>query len=110
VRLAVELASHRTGAARQATVIDLSLAGAGVETEEPLASGDRLSLTVSTPTMWDPLVVEGVVAWARPPRPSLDLDAFGRTRAVARAGIVFDYAAPSVVLSMFEMIATLGYE
>lgn len=91
-------------------VVDLSLAGAGLETEEPLSEGDRLTMTMSTPTMWDPLVIEAVVTWARPPQASHEVDAFGRSRAVARAGVVFDYPAPSVVLAMFEMLATLGYE
>lgn len=95
---------------RQAVVIDLSLAGAGLETDEALVPGERLSITVSTPTMWDPLVLEGVVAWAHPPRPSAAVDSLGRSRTVARGGVVFDYPGPAVVLSMFEMLATLGYE
>lgn len=106
----VEVLVQRTGITRQATVVDLSLAGAGLETEEALMAGDRLTITMATPTMWDPLVIEGVVTWAHPPRASLDLDSFGRSRAVARAGAVFDYPTPAMVLAMFEMIATLGYE
>jgi hypothetical protein len=110
VRLAVELMSSRPGLERQAVVIDLSIAGAGLETDEPLIPGERLSITLSTPTMWDPLVIEAVVAWAHPPRPSQEVDALGRSRVVARAGLAFEYPTSSVVLSMFEMLATLGYE
>jgi hypothetical protein len=107
VRLAVDVVGQRSGAERQAVVVDLSLAGAGLETEEALVPGERVSITLSTPTTWDPLVIEAVVAWAHPPRAS---NASGRSRAVARAGIAFDYPSPDVVLSMFEMLATLGYE
>ncbi|HSO40703.1 MAG TPA: PilZ domain-containing protein [Labilithrix sp.] len=110
VRLSVELLSHRSGVARPAVVTDLSLAGAGLETDEPLLAGERVSVTLATPTMWDPLVLEAVVAWAHPPRPSHEVDAVGRSRTVARAGIAFEYPTPAAILAMFEMLATLGYE
>jgi hypothetical protein len=106
----VAVVGLRSGLARQATVTDLSLAGAALETDEPLLPGERIEVTLATPTMWDPLVIEAVVAWAQPIRPSSEVDALGRTRAVARSGIAFDYPSPSVVLAMFEMLATLGYE
>lgn len=110
VRLTVEVAGQQSGLQRQAAVVDLSLAGAGIETDEPLVPGNRVSVTLSTPTMWDPLVLEATVAWAHPPRTTQAVDALGRSRTVARAGIVFDYPAPASVLAMFEMLATLGYE
>ncbi len=110
MRLAVELLGARSAVERQAVVTDLSLAGAGLETDEPLIPGERLSVTLSTPTMWDPLVIEAVVAWAHPPRTSAAVDAVGRTRTVSRAGLVFDHPAPASILAMFEMLTTLGYE
>jgi hypothetical protein len=110
VRLTVQLVGHRSGIERQAVVVDLSLAGAGLETDEPLVPGERLAITLSTPTMWDPLVLEAVVAWAQPPQASQEVDAIGRSRTVARAGVAFDYSSAPAVFSMFEMLATLGYE
>ena len=110
MRLTVGLVGQRSGAERQAVVLDLSLAGAGVETDEPLVPGERLSVSLATPTMWDPLVLDAVVAWAHPVRASAEVDARGRSRAVARAGIAFDYPTPALVLAMFEMLTTLGYE
>jgi hypothetical protein len=110
VRLTVELIGQRSGVGRQAIVTDLSLAGAGLETDELLLPGERVSVTFSTPTMWDPLVIEAVVAWAHPPRPSTAVDALGRSRTVARAGVAFYHSAPATILAMFEMLATLGYE
>lgn len=91
-------------------VVDLSLAGAGLETEEALVPGEHIYVTLSTPTMWDPLVIEAVVAWAHPLRAGAEVDSIGRSRAVARAGVAFQYPAPSVVLAMHELLATLGYE
>lgn len=110
VRLVVRLVGHHSGMERQATVIDVSLAGAGIETEEPMIPGDRLSVELTTPTLWDPLVLDAVVAWAHPAHPTAELDALGRPRAIARSGLVFEYGAPAAVLAMFEMLATLGFE
>ena len=110
MRLSVELAGARPGLERAALMTDLSLAGAGLETDEPLLPGERISVTLSTPTTWDPLVIDAVVAWAHPPKPSQEIDAVGRSRTVARAGVVFDYPAAASILAMFEMLATLGYE
>ena len=112
MRLTVEVAGQRSGIrARRRVVVDLSLAGAGIETDEPFVPGDRVSVTLATPTMWDPLVLEAVVAWAHPPRPA---------RGGRRARPLPDRSpAPASssttpprrsVLAMFEMLATLGYE
>lgn len=106
----MELVRQRSSASRPAFVIDLSLAGAGIESDEPLLPGERVSLTLSTPTTWDPLVIEAVVAWAHPPRPSTEIDAIGRSRTVARAGVAFDYSTSASALAMFLMLTTLGYE
>lgn len=110
MRLTVSLVGQRSVTERQARVVDLSLAGAGLETDEALVPGDRLSVTLATPTMWDPLVLDAVVAWAQPIGASHETDALGRSRAVARGGVVFDYPTPRTVLAMFEMLTTLGYE
>ena len=110
VRLAAELIDPRSGGGKTATIVNLSLAGAGIETEEALLAGDRLALAVATPTTWDPLRIDVVVAWAHPPRPGAGVDTFGRSKAVARGGVVFDYEAPAAVLAMFAMLASLGYE
>jgi hypothetical protein len=110
IRLVVTVVGQRSGFDRQATVVDVSLAGAGVETDEPLLPGDRVAVAFQTPTLWDPLVLTAVVAWAHPPRSTGEVDAFGRQRIVARAGLAFDYPASEPVLAMFEMLSSLGYE
>jgi PilZ domain-containing protein len=91
-------------------VLDISLAGAGVETDEPLVPGERFSVAFATPTLWDPLVLSAIVAWSHPPRLKAETDALGRRRSSARAGLAFDYTTPDTVLSMFEMLAALGFE
>jgi hypothetical protein len=110
VRLPVGLVATRSGGGdRQAVVVDISLAGAGLETEDALIPGERVTVSFTAPTLWDPLVLGAVVAWSVPPQPRPGFP-IGRNRPVARAGIAFDYAAPEVVLAMFEMLTTLGYE
>lgn len=110
VRLPVVLRSERLGWERSATVIDIHLAGAGVETDEPLVAGDRISVAFATPTLWDPLILTAVVAWAHPLRATNEVDAFGRPRASARSGLSFDYPTPDATLAMFEMLLAIGFE
>jgi hypothetical protein len=109
-RITVTLSGERSGAELQATVIDISLAGAGIETEEALVPGERVALAFATPTLWDPLIVYGVVAWSHPPQATNESDAFGRPRKVARAGVQLDYPTPAAVLAIFELIASIGFE
>jgi hypothetical protein len=111
VRLTVGLGSARSGE-RSATVVDVSLAGAGLETEEMLLPGERITLAFQTPTLWDPLVITAVVTWSAPPRAREAASPLpvGRHRPMARAGVAFDYPAPDIVYAMFEMLTTLDYE
>lgn len=111
MHLAVTLRAERGGWERTATVTDLHLAGAGIETDEPLTPGDRITVAFMTPTLWDPLVLSAVVAWTHPARPKGDeVDALGRPRTSARAGVAFDYANPDATLAVFEMLNALGFE
>ena len=110
VRTAVVLRSERGDWERPASTVDLHIAGAGIESDEPLTPGERITVAFSAPTLWDPLVLSAVVAWAQPRRPTNERDALGRPRAVARAGLAFDYASPEAALAMFEMLLALGFE
>jgi hypothetical protein len=107
-RLPVSVISERMGTERQAAIVDLSLAGAGLETDAPLLPGDRLEIALMTPTRWDPIVLPAQVAWAAPARDRGEVDALGRPRSVARAGVAFQYPDRDAVLAVFEMLAALG--
>ena len=104
------LRSERLGWERSGTVVDVHLAGAGIETDEPLVAGDRISIAFATPTLWDPLVLTAVVAWAHPLRATNETDALGRPRSSARAGLAFDYPTPDATLAMYEMLVAIGFE
>ena len=119
MRLSVELTSETRspdaphsapGLVRPAAVVDLSLAGAGLELDEALVVGERVSITLATPLTWDPIVIDAIVAWCLPARSANETDLFGRARAVARAGVAFEHPDPRSVLAVFEVLASVGYE
>ncbi len=129
VRLAIEIFSPRSEGSQPAVIVNLSLAGAALEARG-LVRGDRLTLAISTPTTWDPLIVESVVAWTGVSvrtSPGLPVTRVARgheasesddnplasvdsVEGVVLGGVGFDYASASTVLAMFEMLATIGYE
>jgi hypothetical protein len=102
--------SERAAWERAAIVIDITIAGAGIETEQPLVSGERVTIAFATPTLWDPLVLSAVVAWADPVRMTNEVDGLGRPRHSARAGLAFDYPTPDATLAMFEMLVAIGFD
>ena len=110
VRLTVTLRNERAGWERSGAVLDLHIAGVGLETEEPLIAGDRLTIAFATPTRGDPLVVSAVVAWAHPLRPKQEVDVLGRPKQSARAGLAFDYETPEGTLAMYELLEAINFE
>ena len=91
-------------------VIDITLAGAGLETEDALTPGDRVTVAFATPTLWDPLVLTAVIAWAHPVAPSNETDPLVRPLLVARAGLAFDYPSADATLAMFDMLVAVGFD
>lgn len=58
-------------------MLDLGLGGACFEIEERYEPGERLTVHIDLPELWDPLVLEAEVAWCEPRGP-------GATRAGVR--------------------------
>lgn len=108
--MSVTIRGERTAWERAGIVHDVHLAGAGVETDEPLVVGDRVTVAFATPTRWDPLVISAIVAWAHPVRAKEEVDVLGRPKQSARSGLAFDYQTPEATLAMFEMIEAIGFE
>jgi PilZ domain len=81
-----------------AIMVDLGLAGACVELARPLPIDSRLVLRVVAPTLWDPLVLEGLIVWA------------ARRAARFRAGIRFQHADEHALGALFELLAAQDYE
>jgi hypothetical protein len=80
---------------RDVRVRDLGLGGAGIEIPE----GEReLSLPVTielwAPVLWDPLVLEGKIAWVRR----------GGQGRPARAGVRFEHREPATLYGLFQFL------
>jgi hypothetical protein len=84
---------------REIDVVDLGIAGAGIEgiAAFELAEGDRLTISFHAPMLWDPLTLTGRIAWARP-----ELGSSGR------AGIAFEHKSPQSVYALFELLASFA--
>jgi hypothetical protein len=82
---------------REIDVIDLGIAGAGMDGtgEFELAPGERLTISFHAPTLWDPLTLTARIAWIRP-----ELGA-------GRAGIAFEHKSPQSAYALFELLASL---
>ncbi len=100
VRLRVVVWHPRGGWQREAEVSNLSIGGACVLAKDPLSVGDRVTLSFVAPTLWDPLAIQGKVAWVGP-----------ATRLEpARAGVAFEARDPSALFALFELMGSLAYE
>lgn len=88
------------GATVLALVVDLSLAGAGLELLEELSLGAPLLLELTAPTLWDPLALRGRVIWFQAAQP----------RKPGRAGVEFIPDDSPQLFSLFEVLAAHAYE
>jgi PilZ domain len=100
VRLRGVVWHPRAGWQREVDVTDLALGGVRVQLREMLTAGDKISLSLVAPTLWDPLAIPGRVAWVWPPTP---VDP-------ASAGIAFEPKDPASMLALFELMGALEYE
>jgi hypothetical protein len=96
VRLPVSL--RQASQEDDGTALDLGLAGALVEIGRPLAPGSRVVMRIAAPTLWDPLLVEGVVVWME------------RSGARFRTGLRFQHADESALGALFELLAAQDYD
>ncbi len=100
VRLRVVVWHPRAGWQREAEVGDLSVGGACLLAKDALAVGDRVTLSFVAPTLWDPLAIQGRVAWVGASSLAEPL----------RAGVAFEARDPSALLALFELLGSLAYE
>jgi hypothetical protein len=91
------------GAGEAVRIRDIGLGGACVEAvlgEPPLRLEASVVLEVVAPTLWDPLVLRGRVAWLRP----------GRTGEASRFGVRFDHAEQGGVFALFHLLGANTYD
>ena len=78
-------------------IVDLSLAGACVEAEEPLVPGTRVRMEIVAPTLWDPVVVRCRTVWSGAP-------------SSPRSGLFFEHTESALVFALFELLEAHAYE
>ena len=67
--------------------------------QDPLTVGERVTISFVAPTLWDPVPIQGRVAWVGPP-----------TRVEpSRFGFAFDARDPWALFALFELMGTLTY-
>jgi PilZ domain-containing protein len=105
------LASHASGWERYVLVQNVSIGGACIAVDEPLEPGDSMSLSVSGPTLWDPLLLLARIAWVETSaslRRREELSQSSGERASARhAGLAFEHRSRDAICAWYELIATL---
>ncbi len=84
---------------------DLGLGGACVELAQAVASPGlqveaTVTIEVTAPTLWDPLILRGKVAWVRAPAP-------GRP---ARAGVRFEHRDATALYALFQLLGAHAYD
>jgi hypothetical protein len=97
----------RDGSWQQVRIRDLSLGGACVEIPEMPAHGgvpvDRetaVMLEVTAPSLWDPLILRGKIAWVR-------RGSHGRP---TRAGIRFEHRDAPAIFALFQLLGAHVYD
>jgi hypothetical protein len=106
VDLDATLRGRDGGFSHDARVRDLGLGGACVEIAD--AQGGALgvereavvTLEVMAPTLWDPLLLAGRIAWVR-------RGAQGRP---ARAGVRFEHREPAALYALFQLLGAHMYD
>jgi PilZ domain len=97
----------RDGASRQEVRIrDVGLGGVSIEIlekSEPAAPLEReapVTIEVMAPTLWDPLVLSGKIAWIR-------RGAAGRP---TRAGVRFEHREPGAIFALFQLLGAHAFD
>jgi PilZ domain-containing protein len=80
-------------------ILNLSLAGACIESTAPFGKGARVMLEIVAPTLWDPLVLRGRVVWTS--------DSGGPS---PRAGLHFEHQEAGHAFALYELLSAQGYD
>jgi hypothetical protein len=100
VRLTARLLSHDAGWEQPVRVVDLGLGGARLELSEGVGVGSSVRLLIATPNRWDPVALDGKVAWV------------GRaaTEEPTRAGVRFEHSSTAGLRALVDLLGADAYE
>lgn len=93
VTLHAAVAHPHAGWQRDVRVLDVGVGGAGLDvvTLPEIGEGDRVSVSFTSPALWDPLTLSARVVWVRD----------------GRAGVAFEHKSPQSAHALFELIAAV---
>jgi hypothetical protein len=106
VDLDANLRGRDGGFSHDARVRDIGLGGACVEIADPYtgaAGVEReavVTLEVMAPTLWDPLVLTGRIAWVRR----------GAQARPTRTGVRFEHRDPAALYALFQLLGAHIYD
>ena len=100
LELPILLRQQRRPWEREGRAVDMGLAGACVESPDSLEPGTDVVLEIRTPTLWDPLMLTGNVAWCHRASPASPF----------RIGIRFAHRSSSALLGLFELLGAHGFD
>jgi hypothetical protein len=100
VDLPATLRDRAAGWQKTGRVVNLALSGACLELPDPVELDARITVEIVAPTLWDPLVLEGRVAWVR----------YGGSVGGARAGVEFEPGVGGAMFALFELLGAHAYD
>jgi hypothetical protein len=117
VRLHARVTHADSGWEHHGILENIGFGGACLLIAEPLLPGDALTLALTAPTLWDPLVLRGRTAWVAPAGAGW-LGAAGRASVSIspapgegswRAGVAFaQLLSAEGVFALFELLSALA--
>ncbi len=79
----------------RARLADLGLGGACIEAPSAPAPGNKVTVEIDAPTLWDPLVLHAEVAWCTEPSGP----------GPVRVGLCFDHHAAPQLRALIDLLA-----
>lgn len=100
VSLSATLAAADGGWQGEASVVDLGLGGAGLLARVVAPEGTSVRLELVSPSLWDPLLLDGVLVWSSSPDP------WG----ASRLGVSFLHHRSGRLRALVDLIASAAYD
>jgi Tfp pilus assembly protein PilZ len=98
VNLSATVATEANGP-RPARLMNVGLGGACIEVSGPPSVGSAITLEVTAPNLWDPLVVSATVTWVHP-----------TGSGPAHVGLAFHHAQKSALPALVELLVAYHFE
>ena len=78
----------------------IELRGDAAQTSPSLDLETPIVIQVTAPTLWDPLSLQGKIAWVRPAEPGV----------ATRAGVRFEHRDASSLYALFQLLGAHAYD